>query len=63
VDIELIEQDIYCPYCGERIGLLLDISAGSQTYIEDCQVCCQPMQVNFDTADGQCVNLQVSGAE
>jgi hypothetical protein len=27
--------------------ILLDISAGDQSYIEDCQVCCQPMQVSF----------------
>jgi hypothetical protein len=27
--------------------ILLDLSAGDQSYIEDCQVCCQPMQVSF----------------
>jgi hypothetical protein len=29
-------------------------SGGSQTYIEDCQVCCQPMGVVVDVgADGE----------
>ncbi|HKI60677.1 MAG TPA: CPXCG motif-containing cysteine-rich protein [Mariprofundaceae bacterium] len=34
-----------CPYCGEGIELLVDASAGSQNYIEDCPVCCKPMVV------------------
>ena len=37
--------DVACPYCGEVINLRLDLSAGSQSYVEDCQVCCQPMQL------------------
>ncbi|MCA0893123.1 CPXCG motif-containing cysteine-rich protein [Microbulbifer agarilyticus] len=34
-----------CPYCGEIISLLIDTSAGDQHYIEDCAVCCRPIQV------------------
>lgn len=37
--------DIACPYCGEWIELFIDASAGDQQYIEDCQVCCRPIQV------------------
>lgn len=37
--------EVDCPYCGERIELLVDCSAGSQRYVEDCQVCCRPMNV------------------
>jgi len=32
-----------CPYCGERITLLIDTYSGPEQYIEDCQVCCRPM--------------------
>ena len=42
----LAERDIHCPYCGERIGVLVDCSVQHQNYIEDCQVCCQA--INFD---------------
>jgi len=35
-----------CPYCGESITVLVDSSGGDQSYIEDCEVCCQPMIVN-----------------
>lgn len=49
----LAYQDIECPYCGERIDLVLDTSAGPQRYIEDCQVCCRPITVNLGVdADG-----------
>lgn len=44
----LDRQDIECPYCGEVISLLLDTSAGSQRYIEDCHVCCRPITVVLD---------------
>jgi transcription elongation factor Elf1 len=43
--VELLERDIYCPYCGEPQIVLIDTSEQEQTYIEDCQVCCRP--INF----------------
>ena len=36
---------VQCPYCGERINLLVDCSVPEQQYIEDCQVCCSPITV------------------
>ena len=43
---ELSEQTIGCPYCGETISVLVDHSHDEQEYIEDCQVCCQPIIFN-----------------
>ena len=45
---DALEQfvDVNCPYCGEASPIRLDLSAGSQSYVEDCQVCCQPIQVS-----------------
>jgi hypothetical protein len=41
-----VEVDVDCPYCGEAVPLWVDDTAGKvQTYVEDCQVCCQPMDV------------------
>jgi hypothetical protein len=40
-----------CPSCGEPIELLVDCSGGDQTYVEDCQVCCAPMQVRVSLAE------------
>lgn len=39
------EIDIECPYCGEWITVLIDSTAGAQEYIEDCQVCCKPINI------------------
>lgn len=37
--------DLACPWCGEPIEILVDLSVGSQSYIEDCQICCAPILV------------------
>jgi len=47
----IVERRISCPFCAESMFILLDLSAGDQSYIEDCQVCCQPMQVSFVLLD------------
>jgi hypothetical protein len=39
---------IECPYCGERFETLLDTSAGSACYVEDCHVCCRPIEFNLE---------------
>ena len=45
--------EIQCPYCGEWIEILADDSAGEQQYIEDCQVCCSPINITVSIdADG-----------
>lgn len=42
---------VSCPYCGESFDTQVDISAGAFSYIEDCQVCCQPMELAGETDD------------
>jgi len=37
--------NIGCPYCGEQIEIIVDCSISSQDYIEDCQVCCRPINL------------------
>jgi hypothetical protein len=36
---------VQCPYCGEAFETAVDLSAGSFQYVEDCQVCCQPIEL------------------
>jgi hypothetical protein len=38
---------VACPYCGEAFETCADASAGSCTYVEDCQVCCQPIEMEL----------------
>lgn len=37
------ETTIYCPYCGEKLDILVDELSGTQSYYEDCSVCCMPI--------------------
>ncbi len=56
----LIDKHIRCPYCGETFEADIDLSAGTQEYIEDCYVCCQPISFRMlIDADGQLIQLEV----
>ena len=40
---QIIETSVQCPYCWERFTLLVDGSVEDQEYVEDCEVCCRPI--------------------
>lgn len=40
-----MEHFFQCPHCWEEISMILDSSIRQQTYIEDCEVCCSPIEV------------------
>jgi hypothetical protein len=37
--------------------MLLDLSAGAQQYMEDCEVCCNPIEIRYDTEDGKLISF------
>lgn len=39
---------VQCPYCAEHFETQIDLTAGSFTYIEDCQICCQPIELYIE---------------
>ena len=39
---------VQCPYCGERLETRVDLTATDPGYIEDCQVCCQPIEFTVE---------------
>ena len=52
--MEELEKFFKCPYCLEKISMILDVSVeGQQLYIEDCEVCCQPIQLQYSSEDGK----------
>lgn len=67
----ITDFNISCPYCGEVFNTLIDYSSlitnsplidsnASQdyTYIEDCQVCCQPVLFTpIVDQDGHLINV------
>ena len=39
------DHNIQCPYCGENIEVQVEDLPQEQSYIEDCSVCCRPIQI------------------
>ena len=46
-----MEHFFACPYCWEQISMVLDTSTPRQTYVEDCEVCCHPIEVSYAIED------------
>lgn len=47
VAYQRMEHYFLCPYCGEQISMVLDLSVATQTYVEDCEVCCNPIEISY----------------
>jgi len=58
--MEEIEHFFDCPYCGENISMLIDLSLNNQLYIEDCEVCCHPIEINYTSLDGEIKSWKAS---
>jgi len=59
----MIEHIFQCPYCWEQISMLLDPSIRIQKYIEDCEVCCNPIEVNSTFDDNELISFEVNSIE
>jgi cysteine-rich CPXCG protein len=52
---------IQCPYCGESYETVIDLSAGSQRYVEDCAVCCRPIEIALRVGDdGELIDVSTA---
>ena len=59
-----MEIDTNCPSCGEPVTLVVDVSAGRrQIYVEDCWVCCKPMEVVVVVHARDDVEVEVRAAD
>ena len=58
-----IEHFFTCPHCWQTISIILDLSAGQQTYVEDCEVCCNPIQIDYATEDFELVDFAADSIE
>ena len=52
------ELDITCPYCWEVFSIVVELGTGDMEFIEDCQVCCHPIQ--FTVKEGNDGELAVN---
>jgi transcription elongation factor Elf1 len=55
-----MEHQFNCPYCGTEISMVLDLSVRRQTYVEDCEVCCKPIEISFSVEDDEIAGFQAN---
>jgi transcription elongation factor Elf1 len=55
----MIEHYFSCPHCWQQISMLLD-PAYSQTYVEDCEVCCNPIELTVAFDEGELVAFEAT---
>jgi hypothetical protein len=59
--MELIaETEITCPHCGEVFPIQVDTSQAAQSLIEDCTVCCRPIELTIRCRPGVIVDVVTS---
>jgi hypothetical protein len=58
-----MEYFFACPYCWQRISMVLDTSVKGQTYVEDCEVCCQPIEVRYTVEDDAVCEFEARALE
>lgn len=59
----MYEHFFQCPYCWEEISMLLDSSIQKQTYIEDCEVCCNPIEIAPEFQDNELIGFEARHIE
>ncbi|MDO5968281.1 CPXCG motif-containing cysteine-rich protein [Flavivirga aquimarina] len=59
----MLEHFFTCPHCWETISMLIDNSISKQSYIEDCEVCCNPIQVSVQFFNSELVDFQATSIE
>ena len=58
-----MEHFFICPYCWETISMILDSSVEESEYIEDCEVCCRPIEIVFRFFQGELLSFKAKKIE
>jgi transcription elongation factor Elf1 len=56
----LLESAVQCPHCGEVFSVTFDTSQGDHSMIEDCTVCCRPIQLEVRCEPGEILDVEVA---
>lgn len=48
----MLEVAVECPWCGKWFETTVDLTGGSAEYVEDCQICCQPVVFRVQVCNG-----------
>jgi predicted metal-binding membrane protein len=58
------EMNIQCPYCLQAITVLVDTGVYEYTtLIDDCEVCCRPIEISYSVEDGRVSRLSYNSIE
>ncbi len=57
------EYFFQCPYCWKEVSILLDTSISNQTYIEDCEVCCNPIEIQPIFENSSLISININSIE
>lgn len=57
------EYFFQCPYCWQNISMLLDPSISNQNYIEDCENCCNPLEIKTEFHNYKMTSVKINRIE
>ena len=55
----MIEHYFQCPHCWEDQLQMIDPSINNQSFIEDCEICCNPLEFELSIADNSLQSFSV----
>ena len=58
----VVEAEVQCPFCGAVFCTTADTSQGSYSTIEDCTVCCRPMELRIECEAGELLGVEIERA-
>jgi hypothetical protein len=54
----IVPAFVQCPFCWETFELEIDTTQGSYETIEDCTVCCRPMNLRVECEPGEVFSVE-----
>ncbi len=58
------EMNIQCPYCLQAITVLVDTGVYEYTtLVDDCEVCCRPIEISYSVDDGRVSSLSYNAID
>ena len=58
--MEEVEQVFLCPHCWQQISIVINLLEPGQEIVEDCQVCCNPIQIAYTLAEDEEGEMEVT---
>lgn len=47
-----------CPHCLQHSACTISLISGRQEFVEDCQICCEPIQFLVEVRDGEVTRME-----